>query len=187
MSIAAMTFPTKWISLDPKDVAVGPPLFRSVLLLFGVLPVDLQNLALLSLIPSHDNSKNEQTAPTSFKYFPRLNGLFAIVTLPCRSNQRTRMLFLSADPLASTWKTTSAQSKIFLTCCSSIPAGHRRDLPGELPITARETTSPRWRTSARRSILVLRMPPYFGCAHLPKRNWEGHQPAAFRSSRRCTE
>src|SRR5258708_1950882 len=40
MPIVAMTFPTKWISLDPKDVAVGPPLFRSVLLLFGVVPVD---------------------------------------------------------------------------------------------------------------------------------------------------
>jgi hypothetical protein len=75
VSTVAMTFPTKWISLDPKDVAVGPPLFRSVLLLFGVLPVDLHNLALLSVIPSHDNSKNEQTAPTSFKHFPRWDGI----------------------------------------------------------------------------------------------------------------
>ena len=75
MSIVAMTFPTKRISLDPKDVAVGPPLFRGVLLLFGVLPVDLHNLALLSVIPSHDNSKNEQTTPTSFKHFPRLDGI----------------------------------------------------------------------------------------------------------------
>jgi hypothetical protein len=54
--------------------AVGPLLFRSVLLLFGVLPVDLHNLALLSVIPSHENSKNEQTAPTSFKHFLRLDG-----------------------------------------------------------------------------------------------------------------
>jgi ligand-binding SRPBCC domain-containing protein len=53
MPIVAMTFPTKWISLDPKDVAVGPPLFRSVLLLFGVVPVDLHNFALLSVIPNH--------------------------------------------------------------------------------------------------------------------------------------
>jgi hypothetical protein len=70
----------------------------------------------------------------------------------------------------------------FSDVLQSIPAGHRRDLPGELPTTARETTSPRWPISARRSILVLRMPPYFECEHLPKRNWEGHQPTpAIRS------
>jgi hypothetical protein len=60
------------------DVGRDMPLrkiFRSVPLLFGVLPVDLHNLALLSVIPSHDNSKNEQTAPTSFKHFPRLDGI----------------------------------------------------------------------------------------------------------------
>jgi hypothetical protein len=70
MSIVTMTFPTKWISLDPKDVAVGPPLFPSVLLCSVCYRSIHTTSHLLSVIPSHDNSKNEQTAPTSFKHLP---------------------------------------------------------------------------------------------------------------------
>jgi ligand-binding SRPBCC domain-containing protein len=38
MPLLAMTFPAEWERLDVKDVTAGLSLFRSVLLLFGVLP-----------------------------------------------------------------------------------------------------------------------------------------------------
>jgi len=49
----AMTFPAEWKKLDVKDVTAGPPPLRSVLLLFGIVPVDLHRFAFLSVTPDH--------------------------------------------------------------------------------------------------------------------------------------
>jgi ligand-binding SRPBCC domain-containing protein len=51
MPLLAMTFPAEWERLDVKDVTAGLSLFRSVLLLFGVLPIDLHRFAFLSVTP----------------------------------------------------------------------------------------------------------------------------------------
>ena len=49
MPAAYMTFPRGRDRLDRRDIVPGQPLFRSVLLLFCVLPIDIHTLALVSL------------------------------------------------------------------------------------------------------------------------------------------
>jgi len=51
MPIARMTFPRTLAQLQPSDVVLGQRLFRSWILLFGVLPVDYDDLTLLRLTP----------------------------------------------------------------------------------------------------------------------------------------
>ncbi len=51
MPIARMTHPRGLSRLDPAAVVPGRRLFRSWILLFGVLPIDYDDLTLLQLIP----------------------------------------------------------------------------------------------------------------------------------------
>lgn len=51
MPAVRMTFPRGSERLDRHPPVAGRPLFRSVLLLFGVLPIDVHSLALASLTP----------------------------------------------------------------------------------------------------------------------------------------
>jgi ligand-binding SRPBCC domain-containing protein len=51
MPLVAMTFPAEWERLNVEDVTAGLTGFRSVLLLFGVLPIDLHRFAFLSVTP----------------------------------------------------------------------------------------------------------------------------------------
>ena len=46
MPLAAMTCPARFAGLDPATVPLGERLFRSWILLFGVLPVDFDDLTL---------------------------------------------------------------------------------------------------------------------------------------------
>ena len=48
MPIVHMTFPRACVRLDESDLTDGQPVFRSVLLLFGVLPVDVHTCAALT-------------------------------------------------------------------------------------------------------------------------------------------
>lgn len=51
MPLVAMTFPAEWERLNVEDVTAGLTGFRSVLLLFGVLPIDLHRFAFLNVTP----------------------------------------------------------------------------------------------------------------------------------------
>jgi len=51
MPIVRMTFPRDYERLDTSAIDAGKPLFRSVLLLFGVLPIDVHWVALAKLDP----------------------------------------------------------------------------------------------------------------------------------------
>jgi ligand-binding SRPBCC domain-containing protein len=51
MPLLAMTFPAEWERLDGNDITAGLTRFRSVLLLFGGLPIDLHRFAFLSVTP----------------------------------------------------------------------------------------------------------------------------------------
>ena len=51
MPAVRMTFPRACETLDRDRLDPQRPLVRSVLLLFGVLPVDVHSLALASLVP----------------------------------------------------------------------------------------------------------------------------------------
>jgi hypothetical protein len=51
MPFVRMTFPRGAERIDKATAAAGKPLFRSVLLLFGVLPIDVHRLALVKLDP----------------------------------------------------------------------------------------------------------------------------------------
>jgi ligand-binding SRPBCC domain-containing protein len=55
-----MTAPARVRSLDPADVVLGERLFRSWVLLFGVLPIDYDDLTLIALEPGrgfHERSR----------------------------------------------------------------------------------------------------------------------------------
>ena len=49
--LVRMTVPPKWKSCPLEQWATGQPLFRSVILLFGFLPVDLHSLQLAHIYP----------------------------------------------------------------------------------------------------------------------------------------
>lgn len=51
MPIVRMTFPQHRARLDDSPPAAGVPMFRSTLLLFGVLPIDLHTCVALDLSP----------------------------------------------------------------------------------------------------------------------------------------
>jgi ligand-binding SRPBCC domain-containing protein len=48
-----MTAPAAIRSLEPADVVLGQRIFRSWILLFGVLPIDYDDLTLVALEPGH--------------------------------------------------------------------------------------------------------------------------------------
>jgi ligand-binding SRPBCC domain-containing protein len=55
-----MTAPASIRALDPAEVVLGERIFRSWVLLFGVLPIDFDDLALVSLEPGrgfHERSR----------------------------------------------------------------------------------------------------------------------------------
>jgi ligand-binding SRPBCC domain-containing protein len=55
-----MTVPESIRALDPADVVLGERIFRSWVLLFGVIPIDYDDLALIRLEPGrgfHERSK----------------------------------------------------------------------------------------------------------------------------------
>jgi ligand-binding SRPBCC domain-containing protein len=55
-----MTAPAHVRSLDPSEVVLGERIFRSWILLFGVIPIDYDDLALLALEPGrgfHERSR----------------------------------------------------------------------------------------------------------------------------------
>jgi ligand-binding SRPBCC domain-containing protein len=49
MPIMRMTFPLEWKRLDSGEVRSGAPLFRSTVLLLGIIPIDLHTVALVRL------------------------------------------------------------------------------------------------------------------------------------------
>jgi len=51
MPIARMTHPRGMTELDPAEVPIGRRLFRSWILLFGVLPIDYDDITLLRFTP----------------------------------------------------------------------------------------------------------------------------------------
>jgi len=51
MPLATMTCPPEFVAIDPARVPLGERLFRSWVLLFGVLPVDYDDLTLLRVEP----------------------------------------------------------------------------------------------------------------------------------------
>ena len=51
MPLAAMTFPADWEKLGVEDATAGLTGFCSILLLFGMLPIDLHRFAFLSIAP----------------------------------------------------------------------------------------------------------------------------------------
>ena len=53
MPLARMTCPARFVGLDPARIPLGERLFRSWILLFGVLPVDFDDLTLVRLEPGH--------------------------------------------------------------------------------------------------------------------------------------
>ena len=60
MPLMRMTAPAHIRALDPSDVVLGERIFRSWVLLFGVLPIDFDDLALVSLEPGrgfHERSR----------------------------------------------------------------------------------------------------------------------------------
>ena len=60
MPLMRMTAPAHIRALDPSEVVLGERIFRSWVLLFGVLPIDYDDLALLRLEPGrgfHERSR----------------------------------------------------------------------------------------------------------------------------------
>ena len=60
MPLMRMTAPAHIRALDPSEVVLGERIFRSWVLLFGVLPIDFDDLALLKLEPGrgfHERSR----------------------------------------------------------------------------------------------------------------------------------
>ena len=58
--VLRMTAPASVRSLDPADVVLGERIFRSWVLLFGVLPIDFDDLTLVALEPGvgfHERSR----------------------------------------------------------------------------------------------------------------------------------
>jgi ligand-binding SRPBCC domain-containing protein len=51
MPLVRMTFPSEYERLDTAALETGRPLFRSVVLLFGLLPIDVHRLTLIKLDP----------------------------------------------------------------------------------------------------------------------------------------
>jgi ligand-binding SRPBCC domain-containing protein len=51
MPFLLMTYPAAQNALDGRQLKFGVPLFRSVLLMFGIIPMDLHTLVLESLTP----------------------------------------------------------------------------------------------------------------------------------------
>jgi len=49
--LARMTCPARFVGLDPAHVPLGERLFRSWILLFGILPVDFDDLTLVRVEP----------------------------------------------------------------------------------------------------------------------------------------
>ncbi|WP_232747403.1 hypothetical protein [Ornithinimicrobium sediminis] len=48
-----MTHPPGWDRLDPERIPLGQPLFRSRLLLLGVLPIDYDDITIVEFGPGH--------------------------------------------------------------------------------------------------------------------------------------
>jgi ligand-binding SRPBCC domain-containing protein len=58
--VLRMTAPARVRALDPADVVLGERIFRSWVLLFGVLPIDYDDLTLIALEPGrgfHERSR----------------------------------------------------------------------------------------------------------------------------------